>query len=121
MTRIAAFLASFTLAGTSWAASSGDPFVPTWSDVSVIFNLRCTMCHSGFGAAKGLRLDSYEAAIAGSVRGAVLLPNDPDNSELTRRLRGQSLPRMPFVSRQLPEEEIDLIVRWVEAGLLNVP
>lgn len=121
MTRIAALLGSLALVGTPWAVSAGDLPVPNWNDASAIFQARCTMCHSQLGASKGLRLDSYEAAIAGSERGAVLLPGDSENSELVRRLRGESVPRMPFLGRQLPEEEIDLITRWIDAGLPNMP
>jgi hypothetical protein len=69
------------------------------------------------GASKGLRLDEYQPALAGSDRGAVLIPGDVGGSELIRRLRGESKPRMPFLSRPLPDIEIDLIERWIAAGL----
>ena len=71
-------------------------------------------------AAKGLRLDSYDGAIEGSEDGAVLLPGNSSQSELVRRLRGESTPRMPFLSRSLPDAEIDLIVRWIDAGMPKV-
>jgi hypothetical protein len=90
---------------------------PDWVEVSAIFVERCVMCHSAHGASLDLRLDSYEAVVTGSIRGAVLVPGDPAGSELLRRLRGESLPRMPFLSYPLPPEQIDLITRWVEAGL----
>lgn len=89
-----------------------------WTDVSAIFTSRCVMCHSDVaGASKGLKLDEYSAALIGSDRGAVLIPGDIAGSELIRRLRGESQPRMPFLSRPLPETEIDLIERWVAAGM----
>ena len=90
---------------------------PDWRAVSAIFVERCVMCHAAHGAARGLRLDSYEAALAGGERGPVLVTGDAAGSELVRRLRGESLPRMPFLSYPLPPEEIALVVRWVEAGL----
>ena len=93
---------------------------PTWEDVFVIFSERCVMCHSEVaGASKGLRLDSYSAAISGSEKGPVLVPGDPERSELIKRLRGDSLPRMPFLSRPLPSEQLDLIEKWIRAGLPN--
>ncbi len=70
---------------------------PSWTDIGALFEERCTMCHSGEGAPLGLRLDSLEAAIAGSVNGPVLVSGDPDASELVRRIRGESQPRMPLV------------------------
>jgi mono/diheme cytochrome c family protein len=109
------------LALLSWlpgAAVAGDAVSPGWADVSVIFNKRCVMCHSAVaGASKGLRLDDYAAALAGSERGLVLLPGDAPGSEIIRRLRGASVPRMPFLSRPLPEDEIALIESWIAAGL----
>ncbi len=91
--------------------------VPDWTAVSAIFAERCIMCHSAHGAARGLRLDSYAAALAGGERGVVLVPGDTAASELILRLRGERVPRMPFLSRPLPPEQIDLIERWIEAGL----
>jgi mono/diheme cytochrome c family protein len=91
--------------------------VPDWAAVSAIFVERCVMCHSAMGAAQDLRLDSYQAAVAGGARGVVLTPGDPAGSELIRRVRGESAPRMPVLGSPLPPEQIDLIVRWVAAGL----
>ncbi|KQU94997.1 hypothetical protein ASC68_17655 [Devosia sp. Root105] len=97
------------------AEAVGQP--PTWADINPIVTKHCVMCHSAQGAGKGLRLDSYALAIAGSKDGPVLLPGDPEGSELIRRLKGISTPRMPFLSYPLAEEQIALFVRWVEAGM----
>jgi hypothetical protein len=48
-----------------------------------------------------------------------MLPGDVEGSELIRRLRGESLPRMPFLSYPLEKEKIELIVRWIDGGLLK--
>ena len=119
MKRILAFLLCPLLVLSTQSAGGGDSDPPDWSDVRGIFVERCVMCHSAQGAALGLRLDTYEAAIAGSMNGAVLLHGDAEGSELIRRLRGESLPRMPFLSYPLPEDQIDLISHWVDAGLLE--
>jgi len=101
---------------TADAAAGGGS--PSWAEVSVIFKERCVMCHSAVaGASKGLRLDNYAAALTGSERGLVLIPGNAVDSELIRRLRGQSVPRMPFLSRPLPEDQIALIESWIAAGL----
>ncbi len=100
------------------AAAGNGITSPGWAEVSAIFNKRCIMCHSAVaGASKGLRLDDYAAALTGSERGLVLIPGDPAGSELIRRLRGESVPRMPFLSRPLLDEEIALIESWIGAGL----
>lgn len=91
--------------------------VPDWTKIGGIFRERCIMCHSEAAAERGLRLDTYAGAIAGSVNGPVLIPGRPSASELIRRLNGASRPRMPFLSRPLTPEAIDLIERWIAAGL----
>jgi hypothetical protein len=108
------------LMGIPSSSSLADDARPTdWEDVSPIFTKYCINCHSSYGAALGLRLDSYNAALAGSVRGAVLLPGNPANSEVVRRLRGESVPRMPFLGYPLKQDEIELIERWIDGGLLD--
>lgn len=92
---------------------------PDWSDVRGIFSKHCVMCHGAQGAARSLRLDSLYNAIAGSDNGPVLLSGDAERSELIRRLRGQSTPRMPFLSYPLPDDQIDLIARWIDSGLAD--
>lgn len=111
----ALLLTCLTPAAQAAEASAGTP--PTWADVNPIVTKRCVMCHSAQGAGRGLRLDSYALALAGSQDGPVLLPGDPEQSELIRRLKGLSTPRMPFLGSPLSEEEIALFVRWVAAGM----
>lgn len=105
-----------TLASLVWAGCAAEE-AADWPAVAALFVARCVNCHAAHGTARGLRLDSHEAALAGGERGPVLIAGDAAGSELIRRLRGESLPRMPFLSRPLPPEEIDLVMRWVEAGL----
>lgn len=99
------------------ASAAGAP--PSWRDVAAIFAERCIMCHSDKGAGRELRLDSYEAVLAGSISGPVVISGSPESSELIRRLRGQSQPRMPFLSYPLPDDQIDLIAKWIRDGLLK--
>jgi uncharacterized membrane protein len=99
---------------------SAGEVVPDWTQISTIFNDRCIMCHSAAAAERGLRLDSYDGVIAGSENGPVIIPGDPQSSELVRRLNGSSSPRMPFLSRPLADETIALIERWVASGMPEV-
>jgi mono/diheme cytochrome c family protein len=109
--------AIFTSVAALCSASCAAEEAPDWAAISALFVERCVMCHAEHGAALGLRLDSYEAALAGGERGPVLIAGDAGGSELVRRLRGESTPRMPFLSYPLAPEQIELVVRWVEAGL----
>jgi uncharacterized membrane protein len=118
MTRTCALFLTWFLLTSTPAALAGDSEQPDWGDVRSIFKERCVMCHSSVhGAGKGLQLDSYDAAIAGSLDGPVVVPGDASGSEMIRRLRGESTPRMPFLGVPLPQDEFDLIVRWIDAGL----
>jgi hypothetical protein len=113
----AGFALALLLALVIQAGVAEEP--PTWREVSVIFVERCVMCHSDKGAGRELRLDSYGGVVSGSINGPVVIAGNAESSELIRRLRGQSQPRMPFLSYPLPEEQIDLIARWIEGGLLR--
>lgn len=120
MRALGALLLGLLLTGAA-AAGEDRPaapvLAPDWSRIGPIFARQCTMCHGPQGAARGLRLDSFAAAVAGSDNGPVLLGGDPERSELIRRLRGLSTPRMPFLGYPLPEDQIDLIARWIAADL----
>lgn len=111
--RLGPALLGLVLAGEASAQEAA----PGWPEMAALFEERCVMCHSGVHAALGLHLDSREGALAGSRDGPVLVPGDPEGSELVRRLRGTSLPRMPFLSYPLEEEEIALVESWIAAGL----
>lgn len=90
----------------------------SFDEVAPIFAARCVMCHTGPSAPLGLRLDSLQAALAGSKNGPVLKAGDVQGSELLRRIRGQSLPRMPMTGPPyLSDAETALIERWVAHGL----
>jgi mono/diheme cytochrome c family protein len=90
----------------------------TYTDLAPLLQSRCTVCHSGTQAAAGLQLDSLDALQRGSSRGPVVRPGDPAGSELIRRLRGQSLPRMPLTGPPyLGETEIQRFEDWIRAGL----
>ncbi|WP_191090181.1 c-type cytochrome domain-containing protein [Histidinibacterium aquaticum] len=90
----------------------------TWADVAPIFEERCTVCHSGEFAPLGLRLDSFDSAVAGGDNGPVLFPGEPEASPLARRVRGDTEPRMPFDGPPwLEPDQIALIEGWIAAGL----
>lgn len=85
--------------------------------VAELFGRHCVVCHSGAQAVLGLRLDSYAGVMAGSQRGPVVRPGDPAGSELLRRLRGDSQPRMPLTGPPyLTEAEVMTVSSWVAGG-----
>ena len=91
--------------------------VPGYDDVKMILEDNCTMCHTGPKAPKGLRLDSFENLLKGSESRPVVEPRNPENSELVRRVRGVSTPRMPLSGPPwLEESEMKLIEDWIRSG-----
>ena len=90
----------------------------TYDDVAPILAARCVMCHAGAGAPLALRLDSLQGLLKGSKNGPVVKAADAQGSELIRRLKGLSQPRMPMTGPPyLSEPEIQLFERWVASGL----
>jgi len=92
----------------------------TYAEIAPILEQRCVLCHAGPAAPRGLRLDSLDAIKAGSERGAVAVVGDPANSELIRRLKGSSVPRMPMTGPPfLADTEISLFEDWIAAGMVE--
>ena len=81
-----------------------------------IFERSCLNCHGENGYAKDELILEYTALIeTGSV-----VPENPDASELYKRLVEERVDkRMPFGQPSLPQDEIDTVRRWIEAGALN--
>jgi uncharacterized membrane protein len=89
----------------------------SFAEVSAILRERCVVCHQGEAAPLGLRLDSRAALMKGSSRAPVVRPGDPAASEIVRRVRGESLPRMPLTGPPwLSDGEIATIEKWIAAG-----
>lgn len=87
-------------------------------DVAPIL-VRCQGCHVGVSAPQHLRLDSYAAVIAGSVRGNTVQACDARNSWLALKISeappaGARMPRdgPPY----LTPYQISLITRWIDQG-----
>ena len=90
----------------------------TYTEVASILQQRCVMCHSGAAPAAGLRLDSLDALLEGAAGGKVVISGAPGDSELVRRIRGESQPRMPMTGPPfLSDIEIATIEQWIAGGL----
>lgn len=83
----------------------------TWDDgIGAIFQSRCTSCHGPASSMGGLDLGTYAAAMKGGASGAVIVPNDPDNSELVRLQAEGGHPG------QLSGDELQHIRDWISNG-----
>ena len=90
----------------------------TWATLAPLLAERCVMCHNASAAAAGLRLDSLDGLKKGSTRGPVVQPGNPAGSEIVRRVKGSSLPRMPMTGPPwLADADVARLERWISAGL----
>ena len=114
------------LAPTAGAAESAAPTLKT--DVQPIFEMACTDCHGAKRAKAKLDLS------AASARGALVnhpadqvpqmmrvKPGDPESSYLWHKLqhkaaKGKGMPRGIFSAKRLPEAQLEVIRKWIEAG-----
>jgi len=93
-------------------------------DVVPIFQGRCFGCHqpSGEGYEKsGLDLHTYEGVMKGTKYGPMVIPGDPDTSNLMRLLDWKAAPelRMPHGKKQLSSCDRDAIREWIRQGAKN--
>jgi hypothetical protein len=92
----------------------------TWTEVEPILLARCAKCHTENGIMggppEGFIVRTYAQVLAAGERVRVV-PGHPLASELLRRVRGLSSPRMPFDGPPwLSDGEIGLIERWIADG-----
>ena len=93
-------------------------------DVMPIFRGRCVGCHSpgAEGTEKsGLDLTSYEGVMKCTKHGAMVIPRDPDSSNLVWLLdwRGSPQVRMPHGKKKLSTCDRNAIRAWIREGAKN--
>lgn len=88
--------------------------------VRPIFTSKCTSCHGGVKKAGGVSFVYREDALGtGDSRKKLIVPGDPANSELIRRITSsQANYRMPPIDHgeALSPREVDVLKRWIEQG-----
>ncbi|RUL86087.1 c-type cytochrome domain-containing protein [Tautonia sociabilis] len=101
----------------------------TFNDnASKIFQARCNSCHNADKTSGGLNLTTYATMMEGGGSGSAIEPGDPDNSWLFLLVSHQETPHMPPDSPRIPDEELETLRAWIEAGapesagsVVNVP
>ena len=109
-------------AGEACAASA--PKLSFAEDIMPIFKGRCAGCHApgqeGFEKS-GLDLTSYEGVMKGTKHGPMVIPKDPDSSNLVWLLdwRGSPQTRMPHGKKKLSTCDRNAIRTWIREGAKN--
>jgi hypothetical protein len=125
----AAALSAMVLAGAgsksplcqAQAAQPPAPRVSFSEDVLPLLKFRCSSCHQpgGEGYEKsGLDLTSYQGVMKGTTFGPMVIPGDPEASNLMRLLdwRASAEIRMPHGKKQLSICDRDTIRTWIFDG-----
>ena len=89
-----------------------------YGEVQSLLDEKCTSCHTGADAARGLRLDSWQRVIAGSDHGEAVIPFDAARSlmvELTTKLVDGPHPA-EVGGERLNDAEVALLSEWIDEG-----
>lgn len=107
--------------GLTRAAAAKEPTASFREDVVPVFQGRCVSCHAPGGEgykASGLDLSTYQGVLAGTKFGPMVVPGDPDSSNLMRLLDWRIAPqlRMPHSKKQLSVCDRSAIRTWIREG-----
>lgn len=84
-----------------------------------ILRAKCGSCHDTNTAKGGLVLDNYKSAMAGGASGEVIEAGSPDDSRLWLLVDHKEQPAMPPKEPKLPAEQLALIRKWIEGGVME--
>lgn len=76
----------------------------------------CVGCHQPASKQAGLLLTSHNGFLKGGSKGAAVVPGDVGKSIVLGYLDGSMKPRMPFGGKPLPDDQIQLVKRWIVEG-----
>ncbi|HTE23754.1 DUF1553 domain-containing protein [Flavitalea sp.] len=88
------------------------------TEVKPIFNSKCITCHGGVKRESGFSVLFRTEALANAESGKpAIIPGDPENSEMIRRLTlNDPEERMPFKHEPLTKDQISTLRQWIKEG-----
>jgi len=103
------------------SACAANDVVSFKDDVTPIFKGRCVECHAPGGQgfeASGLDLTTYAGLMKGTKFGPMVVPGNPDTSNLMWLLDWRASPelRMPHGKKQIPICDRNTIRNWIRQG-----
>lgn len=93
--------------------------------VQPILEQHCIDCHRPGGSgyeASGFSMTSYDALMKGTKYGPMVLPGDPEGSNMVVLMEGRADPSISMPHGNLdpvPHEDIQAIRKWIEQGARN--
>lgn len=88
------------------------------TQVKPILNKRCISCHGGVKQNGGFSVLFRQEALDTTESGKyAIIPGDPENSEMIRRIHSKDPEqRMPYKEEPLSRDEIRILTTWIEQG-----
>ena len=88
------------------------------TQIKPLLNSKCITCHGGVKRQGGFSLLFRQDALAVNKSGKpAIIPNDPDGSEMIKRLSHFDLEeRMPYKQPPLSKNEINTLRQWIKEG-----
>lgn len=83
-------------------------------DIHRIFQEKCSACHSGDEAEAQFNVDTLSQLMAGSEKGASIVPGKPQESLLWNKIKSNEMP--PEDEEKLTEAEKKKIQQWIQTG-----
>lgn len=105
-----------TQAPTAGSGTAGQASVSFSKDVLPIFQQSCIKCHGGEKTEEGLSLKTVAEVLKGSSNGAVIKPGNAKDSLLVQQMVNGKMPKR---AAKLPQNQIDIVAAWVDAGAPN--
>lgn len=101
-----------------WLTGCKEKKIDFSAQVKPILNKRCISCHGGVKRNAEFSLLFRHEALDTTESGKVaIVPGDPGNSELIRRLTlTDPEERMPYKEEPLTQQEIDILTQWIKEG-----
>ena len=111
-------VALLLLAATAASPATAEGKVVFLRDVWPLFARDCIACHSVKQRYANLQLDSPARILQGGDIGVAVVPGQPEQGELIRRLTlpAESPDRMPRERKPLTPAELARIRRWIAEG-----
>lgn len=117
--RPALLLGTLLLTSVASAADKKEEKVNFEEHILPILENKCLNCHNPDEAKGGLDLSTYGAMLNGGSGGKVVETEDPGGSRLYSLMAHTEEPYMPPRKPKAPDEELALIAKWINGGLLE--
>ena len=82
-------------------------------EVAPLLTKNCLACHNAKDSKGGFNLTTFESLMKGGEEGDTVVPGDGEFSNLSLVLTDGTMPKD---SDPLPQEQIDLITKWIDEG-----